>query len=88
MHYKFDVDANNRLKVSAIFDYFQDAAANHAENLKVGYTNLWLLFDTYLDAVGEECTKLTEEKWVGKLAAVDVFTKSHCDKLVESLRID
>ena len=36
----FDVDENNRLKVSAIFDYFQDAAANHAENLKVGYTDL------------------------------------------------
>lgn len=36
----FDVDANNRLKVSAIFDYFQDAAANHAENLNVGYNDL------------------------------------------------
>ncbi len=36
----FDVDANNSLKVSAIFDYFQDTAANHAENLKVGYTDL------------------------------------------------
>ena len=36
----FDVDANNRLKVSTIFDYFQDAASNHAEELKVGYTDL------------------------------------------------
>ena len=36
----FDVDANNRLKVSTIFDYFQDAASNHAEELKVGYTEL------------------------------------------------
>jgi len=36
----FDVDENNRLKVSAVFDYFQDVAANHAENLNVGYTNL------------------------------------------------
>jgi len=79
-------------------EYILDTQANAAKALqtvdfnaiaqKVGYTNLWLLFDTYLDAVGEECTKLTEEKWVGKLAAVDIFTKSHCDKLVESLRID
>ena len=55
---------------------------------EIGFANVWLLFDTYLNAVGEECARLTEEKWVGKLAAVDVFTKSHCDKLVESLRID
>ena len=33
----FDVDANNRLKVSAIFDYFQDAASNDAERLDFGY---------------------------------------------------
>jgi medium-chain acyl-[acyl-carrier-protein] hydrolase len=36
----FDVDANNRLKVSTIFDYFQDAASLHADNLKVGYDDL------------------------------------------------
>jgi acyl-ACP thioesterase len=36
----FDVDANNRLKVITIFDYFQDAASNHAEELKVGYSDL------------------------------------------------
>jgi acyl-ACP thioesterase len=36
----FDVDANNRLKISTIFDYFQDAASNHADNLKVGYDDL------------------------------------------------
>ena len=33
----FDVDANNRLKVSTIFDYLQDAASNDAERLKFGY---------------------------------------------------
>ena len=36
----FDVDENNRLKVSTIFDYFQDAASLHADNLKVGYDDL------------------------------------------------
>ena len=36
----FDVDSNNRLKVSTLFDYFQDAASKHAEHLKVGYTDL------------------------------------------------
>jgi acyl-ACP thioesterase len=33
----FDVDANNRLKVSTIFDYFQDAASNDAERRNFGY---------------------------------------------------
>ena len=79
-------------------EYILDTQANAAAALQtvdfnaiageVGFANPWLLFDTYLNAVSEECAELTEEKWVGRLAAVDVFTKSHCDKLVESLRID
>jgi medium-chain acyl-[acyl-carrier-protein] hydrolase len=36
----FDVDTNNRLKINSIFDYFQDAASNHADELKVGYDDL------------------------------------------------
>ncbi|PCI28154.1 MAG: MBL fold metallo-hydrolase [SAR324 cluster bacterium] len=55
---------------------------------KVGYSNIWLLFDTYLNAVDRKCAEMTEKKWIGKLAAVDVFTLSHCEKMVESLRID
>ena len=79
-------------------EYILDIQANAAKALQtvdfnaiaadIGYGNVWLLFDTYLNAVGEECERLTEDKWVGRLAAVDVFTKSHCDKLAESLRID
>ncbi len=36
----FDVDSNNRLKISTIFDYFQEAASNHAEHLGFGYGDL------------------------------------------------
>ena len=36
----FDVDSNNRIKVSTVFDYFQDAASNHAEQLNFGYDDL------------------------------------------------
>src|SRR3989337_3426229 len=45
----YDVDANNILKVSRIFDYFQDAASNDAERLSFGYKDfiplglLWVL---------------------------------------------
>ena len=79
-------------------EYILDIQANAAKALQtvdfnaiaaeVGFSNVWLLFDTYLDAVGKECARLTEEKWIGILGAVDVFTQSHCDKLIESLRID
>lgn len=34
----FDVDANDRLKVSTIFDFLQDAASNDAERLNLGYS--------------------------------------------------
>lgn len=34
----FDVDANDRLKVSTVFDYFQDAASNDAERRQFGYS--------------------------------------------------
>ena len=78
--------------------YFLDIQANAATALhtvdynaiaqKLGYSNPWNLFDTYLSAVDKKCAELTEEKWLGKLAAVDVFTLSHCEKIVESLRID
>lgn len=61
----FDVDANNRLKVSTIFDYFQDAASNHAEELKVGYSNLfkkgyfWVLYWAKFDFI--EYPKVMDE---------------------------
>ena len=55
---------------------------------QTGFENSWLLFDTYLDAVAQECTDLTLTKWKERLAGADVFTSSHCFKLVESLRID
>jgi acyl-ACP thioesterase len=35
----FEADANDRLKVNTILDYFQDAASNDAERLNFGYTN-------------------------------------------------
>ena len=35
----FDVDSNDRLKINAILDYFQDAASNDAERLNFGYSN-------------------------------------------------
>ena len=79
-------------------EYVLDMQANAVQALQtvdffaiaqqVGFSNIWLLFDTYLDEVSKECTVLTLEKWDGRLGGADVFTPDHCFSIVESLRID
>lgn len=54
----------------------------------VGYANTSLLFETYLDAVSNECAKLTEPKWIKILGGVDVWTKDHCYEIVMAHRLD
>jgi hypothetical protein len=53
-----------------------------------GLENPWLVFDTYLNAVAEKVTDEVLPRWIGKLAGVDVFTRSHAWEVVERLRID
>ncbi len=36
----YDVDSNNRLKLSSVFNYMQDVASAHADNLNVGWKAL------------------------------------------------
>ena len=55
---------------------------------KVGYANTALLFETYLDAVSQECANLTEPKWIKKLGGVDVWTKDHCYEVIMAHRLD
>lgn len=79
-------------------EYILDIQANAAEALQtvdffaiaeeVGFENQWLLFDTYLAAVNQECADSTIPAWTDRLGGVDIFTTSHCAKIVESLRID
>jgi hypothetical protein len=79
-------------------EYILDIQANAVQALKTtdffaiaqrtGFQNLWLLFDSYLNAVAKSCTDATLAKWADKLGGADVFTFSHCSKVMESLRID
>ena len=78
--------------------YMQDIQANAGKALqtvdfyaianKVGYANTSLLFEAYLDAVSNECAKLTEPKWIKILGGVDVWTNDHCYKVVMAHRLD
>ncbi|MCH7606101.1 MAG: MBL fold metallo-hydrolase [Chloroflexi bacterium] len=79
-------------------EYVLDMQANAAKALqtvdfmavaqKTGFDNPWLLFGTYLDNVAQECAKLTLTKWAERLGGADLFTSSHCAKLMNSLRLD
>lgn len=53
-----------------------------------GFQNAWLLFDSYLNGVTDRVVADVLPRWEGKLAAVDVFTRTHAWEIVERLRID
>ena len=79
-------------------EYVLDVQANAAQALQTvdfstiaqetGFENPWLLFNTYLSAVAQECTDLTVPQWTDQLGGADVFAFSHCFKFVHSLRIE
>jgi glyoxylase-like metal-dependent hydrolase (beta-lactamase superfamily II) len=50
--------------------------------------NFWAIFKTYLTAVAEQAAAPVTSKYLGVLAAADVFTVDNAAALVESLRID
>lgn len=56
---------------------------------EVGTENPWALFDAYLDEVTRRTAKTVQEKWLGRLAAADVFTEDNAFVMAGvSLRID
>ena len=55
---------------------------------EVGFANPYFLFDSYLDAVAEECVDLMLPKWTGKLGGADVFTFDNCSQMISSLRLE
>ena len=87
-----------REDVEVQLEYIMDIQANAAQALQtvdffavveeVGFENPWALFDTYLDRVEKECSSSTIPDWIDRLGGVDVFTPSHCARIIESLRID
>jgi glyoxylase-like metal-dependent hydrolase (beta-lactamase superfamily II)/sugar lactone lactonase YvrE len=78
--------------------YIEDIQANALTALQTtdfnaiasetGFENPWLLFGTYLDAAAQACADLTVEEWGGVLGGADLFSKGHCDRIIESMRVD
>jgi glyoxylase-like metal-dependent hydrolase (beta-lactamase superfamily II) len=88
----------SRKDVETQREYILDAQANAAQALQMvdfsavaqetGFENTWHLVETYLDRLAQACNDSTVPNWVDRLGGADVFTFSHCSRLVESLRID
>jgi len=55
---------------------------------KVGFENLWLVFQIYADTITQQCTDATLPNWIDRLGGADLFTYDHCWKISESQRID
>ena len=53
-----------------------------------GFENAWLVFDAYLNAVTDDVVEQVLPRWTGKLAAADVFTRSHAWEVVVRSRVD
>jgi len=50
--------------------------------------NGWAQFQTIISAAAAHCSNVTNEKWLGKLAAADVTGFDNAFSMVQSLRID
>ena len=55
---------------------------------KVGFENLWLVFQIYADTITQQCADATLPNWIDRLGGSDLFTYDHCWKISESQRID
>ncbi len=53
-----------------------------------GWSNPFLLFRYYQEAMVNACSERLVALWGDRLAGVDVFAPSHCDKLLVYLRVD
>ncbi|MBN2544231.1 MAG: hypothetical protein JXB50_00440 [Spirochaetes bacterium] len=85
----YEADLNNNVKVSSLFDYMQEAAANHAESLNYGYNALtkknqaWILSRAVIELYGSAgfTDELVVETWaqsIDKLFAIRDFIIYDC----------
>jgi glyoxylase-like metal-dependent hydrolase (beta-lactamase superfamily II) len=78
--------------------YIEDIIANALTALQTtdfmaiagqtGFANPWLLFNTYLGAVAQNCADLTIANWGEVLGGVDINASSHCDRIISYLRVN
>ena len=92
-------DRNDVLESKAyVMDVYETVKRVHAKtNLmevmseaasKIGWDNKFLLFKVFLDKVIDDSTIEIESRWIGRLAGVDVFGRSHASTMLLYVRWD
>ena len=86
--------ADGELQIAYINDLLTSAKATMASLdptpfFQQYFPNAWAIFKAYLDAASAETAAPVTEKYLGKLAAADVYTISHAFSIFEfALRVD
>lgn len=76
------------IELSATDNPVVGAAGLQASVLKLNPDNTWAAFKVFLDSTAEYCANVTNQKWLGKLGAADVFGFENAFTMVKALRID
>ena len=62
---------------------------NYTEATKnIDQQNNAAVTEAYFNALTDVCVDKMNNKWKGKLNGVDVWTDEHCEKMIQSLRVD
>jgi glyoxylase-like metal-dependent hydrolase (beta-lactamase superfamily II) len=77
------VDALERNVVKALQTVQYGDALN-----RTGYDNPFLTVDVYFRDIVQQCAQLTLQQWRGRLAGVDVWVNSHCQRMAYWLRLN
>jgi glyoxylase-like metal-dependent hydrolase (beta-lactamase superfamily II) len=73
----------------------ENAAARANQNVsfngiaaQVGFSNPWLLYSEYIDAVNKQCEGEMMPKWESRLGGAEAFMSTHCFTMTQSGRVD
>ena len=82
IHKEYVNDLKNYSQFALANVNFTDATKNIDKQNNAAVT------EAYFNALTNVCVDKTEEKWKGKLQGVGVWTDEHCEKMIQSLRVE
>jgi glyoxylase-like metal-dependent hydrolase (beta-lactamase superfamily II) len=82
IHKEYVNDLKNNSQFALANVNFTDATKNIDKQNNAAVT------EAYFNALTNVCVDKTEEKWKGKLQGVGVWTDEHCEKMIQSLRVE
>lgn len=78
--YVADLKLNSQLAINTV--NFTDVTKN------VNKQNNAAVTEAYFNALTQKCVEQIDNKWKDKLMGVGIWTDEHCEKMIQSLRVD